>query len=203
MLDSAGAHMLDGRVPFRKEKFGNYVDATREVRHENPPRTCCKIVLSRSGTASYSTDVTRGYRRAPLWESGPRAAEVLHGCPITTTGKGGERQCPRPATGSAEGLRGVVPADAASDQRIAGAPACGDVRVATAGGTGVRYTVGAPAACISRVATAEDAGVRCIVGVPAACVTHGIKSGHTEGQCLAGAPAACAVRTAAAGSARG
>ena len=34
--DHAGAHMLDGRVLFRKEKLGNYVEATRVARHERP-----------------------------------------------------------------------------------------------------------------------------------------------------------------------
>lgn len=28
---------------------------------------CCKIMLSPSGAASYSTNVTWGYRRAPFW----------------------------------------------------------------------------------------------------------------------------------------
>ena len=32
-LDHAGAHMLDWRVLFRNEKFGNYVEATRIARH--------------------------------------------------------------------------------------------------------------------------------------------------------------------------
>ena len=35
--DRTGAHMLDGRVLFRKGKFSNYAEATRVARHERPP----------------------------------------------------------------------------------------------------------------------------------------------------------------------
>lgn len=31
------AHMINGRASFRKEKFGNYVEATRAASHKNPP----------------------------------------------------------------------------------------------------------------------------------------------------------------------
>lgn len=36
-LDSTDAHVLDGRIRFRKERFRNYVEATSAVRHANPP----------------------------------------------------------------------------------------------------------------------------------------------------------------------
>ena len=43
-LDHAGAHMLDGRVLFHKEKFGNYVEATRVVRHERPSALAAAVL---------------------------------------------------------------------------------------------------------------------------------------------------------------
>ena len=43
-LDRTGAHMLDGRVPFRKKKFGNYVKATRVERHANPPAFAAAVI---------------------------------------------------------------------------------------------------------------------------------------------------------------
>ena len=43
-LDHEGAHMLDGRVFFRKEKFGNYVEATRVARHEKPPALAAAVL---------------------------------------------------------------------------------------------------------------------------------------------------------------
>ena len=43
--DREGAHMLDGRVHFRKEKFGNYVEATRvATRHEKPPELAAAVL---------------------------------------------------------------------------------------------------------------------------------------------------------------
>ena len=35
-LDHEGAHMLDGRVSFRKEQFGKSEEATRVASHEKP-----------------------------------------------------------------------------------------------------------------------------------------------------------------------
>ena len=43
-LDHKGAYMLDGRVFFRKEKFGNYVEATRVARHEKPPALAAAVL---------------------------------------------------------------------------------------------------------------------------------------------------------------
>ena len=43
-LDNAGTHMLDGRMLFRKEKFGNYVEATRVARHERPSALAAAVL---------------------------------------------------------------------------------------------------------------------------------------------------------------
>lgn len=75
-----------------------------------------KIILSPSATASYSADVTWGYRRAPFvgeWTTGSGGVAMTAPSPPA---KGGGYQCPSPATGSAAALRGVVPAYAASGE---------------------------------------------------------------------------------------
>ena len=43
-LDSTGTHILDGRVLFRKEKFGSYVEATRLARDENPSALAASVL---------------------------------------------------------------------------------------------------------------------------------------------------------------
>ena len=43
-LGHAGAHVLDGRVLFRKEKFGNYVEATRIARHGRPDALAAAVL---------------------------------------------------------------------------------------------------------------------------------------------------------------
>ena len=42
--DRTGAHMLDGRVLFRKGKFSNYAEATRVARHERPPALAASVL---------------------------------------------------------------------------------------------------------------------------------------------------------------
>ena len=51
---------------------------------------CCKIILSRSGAASYSTDVTWGYRRAPFvgeWTTGSGGAAMAAPSPPPAKGR--------------------------------------------------------------------------------------------------------------------
>ena len=43
-LDHEGTHMLNGRVFFRKGKFGNYVEATRVARHDKPPALAAAVL---------------------------------------------------------------------------------------------------------------------------------------------------------------
>ena len=43
-LDHEGANMLDGGVFFRKEKLGNYVEATRVARHGKPPALAASVL---------------------------------------------------------------------------------------------------------------------------------------------------------------
>ena len=43
-LDHEGAHMLDGRVFFRKEKFGNFAEATRVEIHKKPPALATAVL---------------------------------------------------------------------------------------------------------------------------------------------------------------
>ena len=43
-LDHKGAHMLDEGVFLRKEKFGNYVEATRVARHEKLPALAAAVL---------------------------------------------------------------------------------------------------------------------------------------------------------------
>ena len=50
-LDHAGAHTLDGRVLFRKEKLGNYIEVTRVARHERPPALAAAVL--RPGSQSW------------------------------------------------------------------------------------------------------------------------------------------------------
>ena len=63
---------------------------------------CSKIMLSPSGTASCSTDVTWGYRRAPFmgeWSTGSGGATATA---PPSPAKGGGCQYPNPSTRSAE-----------------------------------------------------------------------------------------------------
>ena len=43
-LDHNGVHMLNGCVFFRKEMFGNYLEATRIARHEKPPASAAAVL---------------------------------------------------------------------------------------------------------------------------------------------------------------
>ena len=154
---------------------------------------CSKIMLWPSGIATYLTDVTWGYWRAPFG-----GGTAMAGSP--SPAKGGAVSDPTLATASTAGLRGVVPdvdaIDWCNTRVFAQAPACCVVRTAAAGAdVSDRCIAGVLARVPSPCATRD----RCIAGIlarasvlyvggsgAAAAATAGIAGGDAVGVAATG-----------------